>query len=99
MRGIRGLHYVRVHHVEALGGDLGDGVSLSELMDELGSDSFVTTQENAERGAGNVNPRKSLSQAPAVRLSGQASVWLTARLEAALAKHGAISDDVLARLP
>lgn len=92
-------YYVRVHHVDALDGELGDGVSLMELMDALDSDSFVTTQENAARGAGNTNPRKSLSQAPAVRLSGQGATWLTTRLEAAFARHGRISDDIFADLP
>ena len=66
--------YIRVHHAEFVAGTMANGVSLAELMDTLGSDSFATTQRNAARGQGNINPRRSLRQQPAVRLSRQGSI-------------------------
>src|SRR5262249_18336623 len=38
--------YVRVHHAEFVAGSMSNGVSLNELMDSLGSDSFAATQRN-----------------------------------------------------
>ena len=62
--------YVRVHHAEFIAGKLSNGVSLRQLMTELKSDSFVSTQLNARRGDGNTDPRKAYSQQPAVELTG-----------------------------
>jgi hypothetical protein len=39
-------NYIRVHHAEFVAGTIGNGVSLNELMDELGQ-SFMATQRNA----------------------------------------------------
>lgn len=36
--------YVRGHHAEFVDGDLRQGVKLSELMDALGAEAFVSTQ-------------------------------------------------------
>ncbi len=49
--------YVRVHHGEFVAGTLRNGVRLSELMDTLGSDAFVSTQNHARTGSGNTDPR------------------------------------------
>lgn len=61
--------YIRVHHAEFLAGTLENCVSLKQLMNELDSDSFASTQRNATRGGGNTSPRR--AQQPAV--------WLSAR--------------------
>ena len=75
-----------------------NGVSLAELMDTLGSDSFATTQRNAARGDGNTNPRRSLMQQPAVRLSRDGFEWLNTRLQTAFDVHGQVPRHVLREL-
>jgi hypothetical protein len=83
-------HYVRVHHPEFVAGTLENGISLSELMDALGSNAFETTKRNAAEGSGNTNPRKALMQQPAVELSAEGLAWLNAKLEAAFARFGKV---------
>lgn len=94
----RWSHYVRVHHAEFLAGSLNNGIPLSLLMDELGSEAFVVTQEHARRGSGNVNPRSSLRQQPGVRLSSDGAAWLAREFDREAAVHGTISADDLGAL-
>ena len=84
-------HYIRVHHAEFVDGTLGNGVSLSELMDTLGADSFATTQRNAARGQGNTNPRSAYPRQPHVKLSAEGITWLSERLQTAFDVHGKVS--------
>jgi hypothetical protein len=86
-------HFIRVHDAEFVDGTLGDGVSLGELMDELGAYAFGPTVENADRGVGNVDPRQSIRQAAAIRLSEAGSSWLSEELERAFARHGKLRAD------
>ena len=67
-----------------------DGVSLNELMDTLGADSFTSTQRNAAAGRENINPRRSISQKPHIMLSEEGFSWLAQRLQNAFARHGQI---------
>jgi hypothetical protein len=90
--------YVRVHHAEFVAGSMANGVSLSELMDTLGSNSFTSTQHNAARGEGNTDPRRAYMQQPAVELSSQGLTWLIDRVEAAFTAHGTVPADDLAKL-
>ena len=83
--------YVRVHHAEFIAGTLKDGVSLSTLMDELQSDSFLPTQKNARKGNGNTDARSAYRQQAAVQLTNEAFAWLNYRLELAFAKHGKLT--------
>lgn len=80
--------YIRVHHAEFVAGTMQNGISLAELMDTLGSDSFAPTQRNAASGQGNTNPRRSFMQKPAVELSQEGFEWLNARLQTAFDVHG-----------
>jgi hypothetical protein len=84
----RWSHFIRVHDVEFVEGVLGNGVSLNELMDELGPYAFGPTAENADRGIGNVDPRQSIRQAAAIRLSEAGTSWLNEELESAFEDHG-----------
>lgn len=84
-------HYVRVHHGEFVAGTLKNGISLSLLMDALGSDAFISTQANAEKRKGNTNPRRAYRQQPYVRLSQKGFEWVTSRLEKAFRDHGKLS--------
>ncbi|MGE9271087.1 MAG: phospholipase D family protein [Verrucomicrobiales bacterium] len=90
--------YIRVHHAEFLSGTMANGISLRELMNTLEADSFRPTQDNARKGKGNTNPRKSYSQQAAVELSKQGMEWLGARLQAAFDQYGTIPQETLDRL-
>ena len=88
-------HFIRVRGMEFVDGMLGDGVSLGELMDELGAYAFGPTAENADRGVGNVDPRRSIRQAAAIRLSEAGASWLGEELELAFRRLGRVrADDV-----
>ncbi len=83
--------YVRVHHGEFITGPMENGISLNELMDTLGADSFASTQSNSAQGRGNTDPRRSYRQQAAVKLSNEGFLWITERLEAAFQEHGMIT--------
>jgi len=90
--------YIRVHHAEFVAGTMANGVSLNELMDTLGADSFTPTQRNAARGEGNTNPRRAYLQQAAVELSAEGFSWLGERLQAAFDEHGMVPQDTLDQL-
>src|SRR3954452_7730450 len=83
-------HFSRVRGLEFIDGTLADGVSLGELMDELGAYAFGPTAENADRGMGNVDPRQSIRQAAAVRLTEAGTSWLEEELEQAFRRLGKV---------
>jgi hypothetical protein len=83
-------HFIRVRGLEFIDGTLGDGVSLGELMDELGAYAFGPTAENADRGIGNVDPRQSIRQAAAIRLAEAGTSWLEEELELAFRRLGKV---------
>ncbi len=90
--------YIRVHDAEFIAGNVGNGVSLNALMEELGSNSFASTQKNAANLNGNTNPRQSYVQQPAVKLSQDGFEWLNEHLEAAFVSHGKIPTAEIAKL-
>lgn len=91
-------HYIRVDQAEFLNGTIANGVSLNELMQALGANSFASTQENAVRGAGNTDPRSAYRRLAAVRLSPQGCAWLGERLQAAFDEHGTMPRNKLKKL-
>jgi hypothetical protein len=91
-------HYVRVHHAEFVAGELGHGVSLYRLMEDLGSAVFATTQRHALAGSGNVDPRHAYMRQPDVVLSLAGHAELNARLQRAFTQHGRLDSAALARL-
>jgi hypothetical protein len=91
-------HYVRVHGAEFVDGTMREGISLNALMDALAANAFAKTQENAAAETGNVNPRRTYSQQPAVRLSLQGAEWIGTRLEHAFRRHGMIQKATLETL-
>jgi hypothetical protein len=90
--------YIRVHDVEFVNGVLSDGVSLNQMMGELGSDSFAPTKRHALAGRGNINPQASLRQKAAMELTPKAISWLNRRLDKSFAVNGKISPAKLAKL-
>lgn len=91
-------HYIRVHHVEFINGTLEDCVSLGEMMDTLGPNSFGSTQEHLATGTGNTNPRRAYQQQASARLTPESIRWLNDRIDAAFIKHGRISPSDLEQL-
>ena len=92
-------HYVRLSEAEFVAGALSNGVSLNQLMRELGSRSFASTLRNSKKRRGNTDPRKAYMQQAAVELSPAGAAWLDSRLSRALRVHGQISAKVLENLP
>jgi HKD family nuclease len=90
--------YVRVHHAEFVAGTLENGIRLSTLMDELKSDSFVSTQKHAQNKNGNTNPRSACRLKAAMPLTNEAFAWLNQRLEQAFARHGKLTPAELEKL-
>jgi hypothetical protein len=88
-------HFIRVYDTEFVDGTLENGVSLNELMDELGPYAFGPTAENADRGVGNVDPRMSIRQAAAIRLSEAGTSWLNEELESAFREFGKLPGESL----
>ncbi len=84
-------HYIRVHHAEFVAGTLANGFSLRMLMDEFGANSFASTQRNALKGSGNVEPRHAYNQQPAVELTLEAMAWLNKKLDSIFLEHGKLS--------
>lgn len=82
--------YIRLHHAEFVAGDMANGISLNELMNSLGANSFAPTERNAARGEGNTDPRRAYQQQAAVELSAKGVAWLSERLQAAFDRHGKI---------
>ena len=91
-------HYIRVHHAEFVAGELRDAVSLEDMMEDLGTDAFVTTQERANRGETDINVRLSVRRQAYARLTPQGRDWLNERLEAAFDTHGKIPRSTLSAL-
>jgi hypothetical protein len=88
-------HYVRVSRPEFVNGQLGDCVSLYDLMRDLGSDAFASTYAHALRGKGNIDPRKAYLRQASVRLTPYAAQILNTRLEDVFSKLGRITDEEL----
>ena len=94
----RWSRYIRVHHAEFIAGSMQNGISLKEMMDTLGSDSFASTQRNATSGEGNTSPRLSIMQKAAIELSDDGFEWLNARLQRAFDVHGRVPGHALREL-
>jgi hypothetical protein len=90
--------YIRVSGAEFVAGTMSNGISLNELMDTLGSNSFVPTQRNAKLGEGNTDPRRAYMQQAAVELSIEGREWLAERLQLAFDRYGKVPQDALDQL-
>jgi len=82
--------YVRIHDGRFIDGTLADGVSMTEMMEELGSDAFASTQRNAVRRSGNTDPFASYGRKAHMLLTDQSRAWIEDRLTEALRRHGEV---------
>lgn len=87
--------YIRVYQAEFVKGTLGDGISLYKLMNELGPDTSVTTQFNAKKGKGDINPKHAYRSQASVRLTERAARLLNNRLDEEFSKLGRLSEEEL----
>jgi len=83
-------HYVRVHDPLMIDGYLSDGVSMAEMMDELGTTAFAPTLRNFSDGRGNTDPRRAIMRKPSIELTPIAYDWISSRLDAAFLRHGTL---------
>jgi hypothetical protein len=84
--------YIRVRKAEFLDGTMTDGVSLNELMNELGSDTWETTRQKAAlTGRKDIDPRKSLPQQTQLELTVRAIGLLNRKLEQCFVQSGKIT--------
>ena len=88
---------IRLRDVEFMGGTLSLGISLNDLMDELGAGSFRSTSDNAARGDGKVDPRRAYLRKPQVELTPRAAAWLGERLDERMRAHGRLTQADLVR--
>jgi len=87
--------YIRVHAAEFVAGTMANGVSLSQLMDTLGPNTFASTQRNAKRNEGNTNPRLAYLQQAAVELSPEGLSLLSGWLQSAFERYGSVPQEAL----
>jgi hypothetical protein len=92
--------YIRVRDPEFIAGTLVNGISLGEMMDELGAESFLSTSKNQKCGNPDANtaPRIALRSKAQMPLTQIAADWLNTRFYQALAKHGRIPSSELEKL-
>lgn len=83
-------NYVRVHDGRFVDAELGAGVSMYEMLEELGSDAWRSTQENTRSGSGNRDPFASYLRKPGMQLTDASRAWLDDRLEALFRQHGEV---------
>ena len=88
-------YLVRVHQPVFIDGTLGNGVSLSALMDDLDAYAFRRARERTLDGEASVNPRQSLGQQADIELSREGFAWMTEHFQAALSEHGQLDPDVV----
>lgn len=90
--------YIRVHSPMFVRGSLADGVSVMSMIDELGAETFESTQRRARAGELGIRPRLAMRQQAGMKLTATAHEWLSQRFEASINRVGAIPDEDLNRL-
>ncbi len=90
--------YVRVFEPRFLSATLAAGVSLHQMIRELGTDAFGSTQERVRSGKKDVNPWLAYRQQASVRLTADGLGWINHRLDAAFARHGLWGQDELQQI-
>jgi HKD family nuclease len=86
-------HLIRIHDAVFIDGPMSNGISLEEMMAELGSSCFETIKNIPGK-----NPRLSIRRQPAVRLSAKGRSWMEKKFQEAITNHGRISDSEMAKL-
>jgi hypothetical protein len=83
-------NYVRVHDAHFIDAELGVGISMYQMLDELGPDAWRSTQDNVRKGKGNADPFASYLRKPGMQLTEQSRSWIQERLERLFRKYGEV---------
>ena len=81
---------IRIHHPHFVNGTLANGVSLRSLVQDLGVESYVSTQRKARAGQGGNDPMKAHCRQPHIELSQEGFLWLRDKLQKAFDQYGEI---------
>lgn len=84
-------NYIRVHSARFVNAELGDGISMLQMMSELGVDSFKSTQRNSQVGMGNTDPHLAYLRKPGMLLTDVSREWINRRLDGLFRSHGQVS--------
>jgi HKD family nuclease len=90
--------YIRVHDAHFINGTLKDGISMNELMEKFGYNSFASTLRNKIKEDGNINPRTAYMQQASVELTEDAASWLKDTIDTKLSYYGQISNSILSKI-
>jgi hypothetical protein len=91
--------YLRLVNPVFIDGKMDDCVFLYDLIKKLDYESFPSTKLRYNNGQRNINPYKSLSQQPYVKLTVAAVEWLEPRFQEALNRVGQVDDTFIQNLP
>lgn len=84
-------NYIRVHDGHFIDAELEVGISMREMLNELGADAWRSTQENARAGRGkNTDPFASYLRKPGMQLTDISRAWIDRRLQKMLRTHGEV---------
>jgi hypothetical protein len=83
-------NYIRVHDGHFVDAELGEGISMAEMLSALGADAWRSTQENALARRGNTDPFLSYLRKPGMQLTDVSRAWIDQRLRRLLRKHGEV---------
>jgi hypothetical protein len=90
--------YIRIHGAEFVDGVLRDGVSLTELVGELGPHAFRNTQARYLAGERNIKPKLTYARKPQVELTPEGAAWVEDRLQDAFRRRGFVQPFALEQL-
>ena len=90
--------YIRVDRAEFVNGTLENGVSLYDLMREMGAGIFASTERHKRSGHGNTDPFRAYMQQPQVELTLQGAAELNRRLQARFETHDLLPGEELEQL-
>jgi hypothetical protein len=91
--------YLRVKNPIFINGTLGDCVLLYDLINKMNYESFQSTKRRYDEGERNINPYRSLSQKPYIRLTTKAAEWVETRFQEGLNHLGQVDEEFIKNLP
>jgi len=91
--------YLRVKNTSFVDGTLGDCTLMNKLIDELDYMAFSSTKSRFENGERDINPKRSLSQQPYIKLSNEGAKWVEANFYKDVIRSGKVEEEFLNSLP
>ena len=91
--------YLRLKNGEYLDGTLGNFTLMGQLIHDLKYFAFESTKQRFLKGERNINPWKSLSQQPYIKLSLEGAKWVDKRFSYDKYDNGLVDETFLNNLP